>query len=413
MRNEKNTIRYILAVGIIGLASAIIGGLLAYFFGNQTPEWIRLAAGSITGFGALLGAWLIFHRGELDRKSQQKIENERLMAQHQIEDQRLNSESAKLRTEEQGRRRDSLGARTATAVEHLSATSSTTRSAGFIELAGIIDDWWTLGQQIKDETISNAEAKSVDLEILRRRQELLDLIFKQPPNDNVETETKENAGVLLTKSMILQSRLVGTTDPSSWNHLSFAFAQLRHLNCPGINFSSVNLEYANMSDSNFADSNFDSCNISFANLNNGHFDRSAFTRTTIKRSTANKASLTRTDFRSADILYTEFSDCTFRKSDLSKLDIFGSTFADCKFSFATFEKSTFQSTEITNCTITRSNYQESSFIDSEFFDCRIHNSTFKSMKLKNTSFTDSVLRGSDWSDNELDHQCAMPLLQAD
>src|SRR5699024_2381722 len=181
--------------------------------------------------------------------------------------------------------------------------------AGLIELAGVVDDWWSLGREMEVDS-KTTEVEEVRKLVKRRRQELIDLIFKYTLHLDDQTESVSAASterqraemVQNVRSQLLRDHLSPTSDQSSsdeqqpgfyeeyWRHfnLSDAYlsgsdlrnaclkntklsgADLRSANLKGVNLQGADLENADLSGANLKDAKLRGANLQDANLINAH-----------------------------------------------------------------------------------------------------------------------------------------------
>lgn len=135
-----------------------------------------LGPAGLAMFGAVISTVVLYSRWKKDFAQREMIEHNRIQ-----------NENRRLELQELSKRREALGTRLATAINHLSSTNGFTQVAGLTELGGIADDWWNLGIAYgavpdKEGKIADAEGtvESRDItfgEIQQRRQEIVTLIF--------------------------------------------------------------------------------------------------------------------------------------------------------------------------------------------------------------------------------------------
>src|SRR5699024_11556388 len=76
--------------------------------------------------------------------------------------------------------------------------------AGLIELAGVVDDWWSLGREMEVDS-KTTEVEEVRKLVKRRRQELIDLIFKYTLHLDDQTESVSAASTERQRAKMVQN----------------------------------------------------------------------------------------------------------------------------------------------------------------------------------------------------------------
>ncbi|OLT55263.1 hypothetical protein BJF89_16035 [Corynebacterium sp. CNJ-954] len=189
-----------MAVVIVSVGFVVVGwqGWM-----TATSYTTAVAPAALTTTGAMIVALVLYHRWNRDHYQREdletarlghaqrletsrqehadKLERDRITHSEGEERQRSREEYFRHRAQERGKRRESMGQRMATAVEHLSRANGMTQAAGLLELGGLVDDWWAFGQEwINDiDERDHESVERINAEVQRRRQELIDLIFKQ------------------------------------------------------------------------------------------------------------------------------------------------------------------------------------------------------------------------------------------
>lgn len=265
----------VLAVVIITIAAGWILVLTGWV--STASDYVTLVArGGFTGLGALAVAALLHYRWTIDRddqieqentrfERQQKLERERLNHQSELERERLerqdslerervSAERQRHREQERGKRQEKMGDRMAQAISHLGEGRGFMQVSGLIELAGLVDDWWSLGQEmladIPDE--NNAERENVREMIQLRRQELIDLMYKHtlspdaavfdgPGGQETDAEKQRRRMVQEGRVQSLVSHLPDPADESSWVKLDLSKA---YLEGDGVDLARVKLSGA-------------------------------------------------------------------------------------------------------------------------------------------------------------------------
>ena len=277
----------VIAIVVIGVSWALVGWA-------HIPLADLLGGSFFTAFAAVLAAAVIHYRWMQDRAYQEKSEQDR-----------LDIEQRRHREQERGKRQEKMGERVAQAVSHLGEGRSYMQVAGLIELAGVVDDWWSLGREMEVDS-KTTEVEEVRKLVKRRRQELIDLIFKYTLHLDDQTESVSAASterqraemVQNVRSQLLRDHLSPTSDQSNsdeqqpgfyeeyWRHfnLSDAYlsgsdlrnaclkntklsgADLRSANLKGVNLQGADLENADLSGANLQGADLENADLSGANL---------------------------------------------------------------------------------------------------------------------------------------------------
>ena len=136
-KNWKWFREFIATLGVIAIV--VIGVSWTLVRWAHIPLADLLGGSFFTAFAAVLAAAVIHYRWMQDRAYQEKSEQER-----------LDIEQRRHREQERGKRQEKMGERVAQAVSHLGEGRSYMQVAGLIELAGVVDDWWSLGREMED-----------------------------------------------------------------------------------------------------------------------------------------------------------------------------------------------------------------------------------------------------------------------
>lgn len=212
----------ILLVSSIALmvgAIVIIGVVAADGFEWTTSSkyFELIGPGAITGIGAILTAILLFIRWRRDHNL--RIEQE---------DRRVHMAELHQRSQERGKRRETIGARMTTAIEHIDSNNRFRKTAGLIEMSSLIDDWFAieseemLDLEQRDTTQTTlARKESIPKETRRRQQEIIDLVFKQDLRSNEDSteEFVDISALQRTRAEILRSHIQDSRE--DWSDLNF------------------------------------------------------------------------------------------------------------------------------------------------------------------------------------------------
>lgn len=165
-------------IAIMGLFLLSAGAVVVVVTRKTSQEKAAeiLGPAGLAMFGAVISTVVLYSRWKKDYVQREMIEHNRIQ-----------NENRRLELQELSKRREALGSRLATAINHLSSTNGFTQVAGLIELGGLADDWWNLGIAYgavpdREGKITAAEGakeyQDITLEeVQQRRQEIVTLIF--------------------------------------------------------------------------------------------------------------------------------------------------------------------------------------------------------------------------------------------
>ncbi|ANI91255.1 Uncharacterized protein in mobD 3'region [Dietzia timorensis] len=179
----------------------------------------------------------------------------------------------------------------------------TTVCAGLVELAGLVDDWWGLGQEQLDDAQNIDGPDLVTAEVRRRRQELIDIIFKQdlsPTGEGAEKvgETRSRIlGAHLDTSAIATKRTSHSFAEESWSRLDLSDANLSEASLMRVDLSGAALTSADLSGANLIGANLSGANLIGADLSG--------------------ANLLNADLSGARLLIADLSGARLMSADLS------------------------------------------------------------------------------------------------
>lgn len=261
----------------------------------------------------------------------QNIEKERLKQEREIETVRLERSEAQSRRLERNSRREALGGRLSSAIDHISSTGDASASAGLIELGGLVDDWWLLGQEILADADTDGDRKYSVQEVNRRRQEIFDLIYKRDyffVSSDGSSELQESSRKLIqqVRGSLFSSHV--SEDDDSWTRLSLDSIQLDEVELRSVEMPHVRAPRAIFNGSIITDVRFGSDAeidklIDKNDIRSGEF--------------SGECRLTRVSFRST-ILY----DCDFSSSRLAGVVFDNCSFGNVNFRDATLSRCSFR-----------------------------------------------------------------------
>lgn len=232
--------------------------------------------------GAVISTVILYSRWKRDFAQREMIERNRIL-----------NENRRLELQELSKRKEALGSRLATAINHLSSTNGFTQVAGLIELGGLADDWWNLG--VAYGAIPDGESQSPDgegvrerhdltfEEVQQRRQEIVTLIFCQKlpgatDEDSICDEDRQNmvqrARADLLRVHTDRAYLISeSSEPSlkSWHHFNLdgawlKDAQLNRVYLRRTLLVGANLQNARLGGANVQDAQLGGANLQHANL---------------------------------------------------------------------------------------------------------------------------------------------------
>ena len=348
-KNWKWFREFIATLGVIAIV--VIGVSWTLVRWAHIPLTDLLGGSFFTAFAAVLAAAVIHYRWMQDRAYQEKSEQER-----------LDIEQRRHREQERGKRQEKMGERVAQAVSHLGEGRSYMQVAGLIELAGVVDDWWSLGREMEVDS-KTTEVEEVRKLVKRRRQELIDLIFKYTLHLDDQTESVSAASterqraemVQNVRSQLLRDHLSPTSDQSNsdeqqpgfyeeyWRHfnLSDAYlsgsdlrnaclkntklsgADLRSANLEGANLQGTDLVNANLSGANLKGAKLWGANLQDANLEDTNLEGAKLWRANLQGANLISAKLWRANLWRANLQDAKLWGAQLQGADLEDVNLQG------------------------------------------------------------------------------------------
>ncbi|OLT54409.1 hypothetical protein BJF89_16675 [Corynebacterium sp. CNJ-954] len=279
------------------------------------PRYVELiGGGAFTSLGALTAAMLLYWRWSVDHKTQVKRHRE----------------------QERNKRQEKMGERTAQAVNHLGQGQGFMQVSGLIELAGLVDDWWSIGNEMLRDIpdADHAERKAVSAMIKLRRQEIIDLMFKhtlQPDSLGEDerggsAETQRRTMVQDARSQILIAHLpapdeAGNVDDESWAQLDLSHAYLVNAKLEGAHLRKANLQRAQLA----------GADLTAADLTGANLERATMVDSNTHRAKLTGADLTAVDLTNAEMMYTNLTKATLRISTLRNANLTQATITQADF----------------------------------------------------------------------------------
>ena len=375
--------------------SGILWGLIAWGHIPVAEVFKVLGGGSIaTAFAALIAAWVLHYRWMVDRESQEKNENRRI----EIEQRRH-------REQERGKRQEKMGERVAKAVSHIGEGSGYMQVSGLIELAGLVDDWWSLGREMKadsgKEPRNSEEIADIDRLVARRRQELVDLIFKhtlQPDGEvgkdcPTDAEKQRAEMVQEARSQILQLHL-GDVDGRSgasdlnydanegdWNHLNLSDAYLNNSY-----LQNKSLEEAKLSKARLKKSRLNNANLRNAQLVHTDLTEADLLRANLTEATLRYANLTGAKLHSADL-----TGAKLLRANLTGADLFRANLTGAKL----------HSANLTGAKLLRADLTEATLHSANLAEAKLLRANLTEAKLRYANLTGANLTGADLTGADL------------
>ena len=395
----------VIAIVVIGVSWALVG--LAHI-----PLADLLRGSFFTAFAAVLAAAVIHYRWMQDRAYQEKSEQER-----------LDIEQRRHREQERGKRQEKMGERVAQAVSHLGEGRSYMQVAGLIELAGVVDDWWSLGREMEVDS-KTTEVEEVRKLVKRRRQELIDLIFKYTLHLDDQTESVSAASterqrakmVQNVRSQLLRDHLSPTSDQSNsdeeyWRHfnLSDAYlsgsdlrnaclkntklsgADLRRANLKGANLQGTDLANADLSGANLKGAKLWRANLQGANLEDTNLEDANLQGANLKGAKLEGAKLWRANLQGANLISANLIDAKLWRANLQGANLKG----------AKLEDANLQDANLINADLSDAKLWLANLINAHLSGAKLWRANLQGANLINADLSDAKLWLANLQDGEL------------
>lgn len=305
----------IVAILIFIVPTVLTGVFLVRRGWLDGPGYVELiGGGAFTSLGALTAAMLLYWRWSVDHKTQVKRHRE----------------------QERNKRQEKMGERLAQAVTHLGQGQGFMQVSGLIELAGLVDDWWSIGNEMLRDTPDDdhVERKAIRAMIKLRRQEIIDLMFKhtlQPDSvgedeEDGSPETQRKTMVQNARSQILIAHLpapdeAGNVQDESWAQLDLSHAYLVRAKLEGAHLRKANLQRAHLA----------GANLTAADLTGANLERATMVDSNTHRAQLTGADLTAVDLTNAEMMYTNLTKATLRISTLRNANLTQATITQADF----------------------------------------------------------------------------------
>ena len=345
-KNWKWFREFIATLGVIAIV--VIGVSWALVRWAHIPLADLLGGSFFTAFAAVLAAAVIHYRWMQDRAYQEKSEQDR-----------LDIEQRRHREQERGKRQEKMGERVAQAVSHLGEGRSYMQVAGLIELAGVVDDWWSLGREMEVDS-KTTEVEEVRTLVKRRRQELIDLIFKYTLHLDDQTESVSAASterqraemVQNVRSQLLRDHLSPTSDQSNsdeqqpgfyeeyWRHFNLSDAYLsgsdlrnaclKNTKLSGVDLRSANLEGANLQGTDLVNANLSGANLKGAKLWGANLQDANLEDTNLEGANLQGANLINANLEDAKLWRANLQDANLISAKLWRAKLWRANLQDAK-----------------------------------------------------------------------------------
>ena len=331
----------VIAIVVIGVSWALVRWA-------HIPLADLLGGSFFTAFAAVLAAAVIHYRWMQDRAYQEKSEQDR-----------LDIEQRRHREHERGKRQEKMGERVAQAVSHLGEGRSYMQVAGLIELAGVVDDWWSLGREMEVDS-KTTEVEEIRKLVNRRRQELIDLIFKYTLHLDDQTESvsaasteKQRAEMIQNvRSQLLRDHLSPTSDQSNsdeqqpgfyeeyWRHFNLSDAYLsgsdlrnaclKNTKLSGVDLRSANLEGANLQGTDLVNANLSGANLKGAKLWGANLQDANLEDTNLEGANLQGANLINANLEDAKLWRANLQDANLISAKLWRAKLWRANLQDAK-----------------------------------------------------------------------------------
>ncbi|MGP9623563.1 pentapeptide repeat-containing protein [Corynebacterium sp. AOP34-AQ2-28] len=279
------------------------------------PGYVELiGGGAFTSLGALTAAMLLYWRWSVDHKTQVKRHRE----------------------QERNNRQEKMGERLAQAVTHLGQGQGFMQVSGLIELAGLVDDWWSIGNEMLRDTPDDdhVERAAVRAMVKLRRQEIIDLMFKhtlQPDSVGEDekggsAETQRKTMVQDARSQILIAHLpapdeAGNVRDESWAQLDLSHAYLVNAKLEGAHLQQANLQRAHLT----------GANLTAADLTGANLERATMVDSNNHRAQLTGADLTGVDLTNAEMMYMNLTRANLQVATLCNANLTLATITQADF----------------------------------------------------------------------------------
>lgn len=175
-----------------------------------------------------------------------------------------------------------------------------TQAAGLLELGGLVDDWWAFGLEWLNDIDGddNESTGQINAEVQRRRQELIDLIFKQrvPSVDAEDTDAERHRWAMVQET---RARLLLNHDNNA--HDSWRGLDLSHAYLKGCNLTKAALGGFIFNRANFKGARLNGCNLGGASLSHAYFEGAH-----LESATFDGAAMSGADFKDTSFSATSF-----------------------------------------------------------------------------------------------------------
>jgi len=318
----------LIAVVAVAVVALLVGwALVSSGWVSSSSDYVTLVGrGGFTGLGALAIAVLLHYRWMIDRKTQIEQEQNRLNEQDRLERARTSAEQRRHRDQERGKRQEKMGDRMAQAISHLGEGRGFMQVSGLIELAGLVDDWWSLGQEILADMpdADEAERERVREMIRQRRQEIIDLMFKHtlsPDGARISKSRLDTLAEVQRRDMVQDARVQSLTshlpEPINGNIPEQSWSKL-DLNSAYLEGVDVDLTQTKLSGAKLYNAYFDNANLTEADLAGADLSGARMNQTILVQAVLRGALLYDAELNDANLLSAHSEGAHLEGAHLNK-----------------------------------------------------------------------------------------------
>ena len=369
--------------------------------------------------GAVISTVILYSRWKRDFAQREMIEHNRIL-----------NENRRLELQELSKRKEALGSRLATAINHLSSTNGFTQVAGLIELGGLADDWWNLGVAygaIPDDESQSPDGEGVrkhhDLtfeEVQQRRQEIVTLIFchKLPGatnEDSIDDEDRQNmvqrARADLLRVHTDRAYLISESSkpsPKSWHHFNLDGAWLKDVQLDSVYLRSTSLVGANLQNARLGGANLQHAKLWRANLQHAKLGSA-----NLQHAKLGSANLQHTQLGSADLQHTQLGRADLQhtqlwRADLQHAKLGSANLQHAKLGSANLQHAQLWSANLQHAQLWRANLQYADLSRAQLQHvslsrAQLQHADLESSRLQGANLTHARLQGAELAKAKLHH----------
>lgn len=409
----------LIAVVAVVVVAVLAGwALVSSGWVSSSSDYVTLVGrGGFTGLGALAIAVLLHYRWMIDRKTQIEQEQNRLNEQDRLERARTSAEQRRHRDQERGKRQEKMGDRMAQAISHLGEGRGFMQVSGLIELAGLVDDWWSLGQEMLADMpdTDEAERERVREMIRQRRQEIIDLMFKHtlsPDGVNASNNDSETTAEAQRRKMVQEARVQSLTShlpepvngdvpQESWANLDLSRAYLKGAD---VDLTQINLSGATLYKAHFDNANLTEAELDGADLTGAHM---------------NDAILTEADLRGAHLHDAEMNDATLFSAHLEGAHLSGAKLNEAILVWAHLEGAHLDTADLIGAFLNEAHMNKTDLYMAKMRGAHLNEAILISAVLTGADLRGAELEGADLRGADLrratldDHYAGSPIYDKD